>query len=84
MFSEVQEKKIKTFASICKLTNHCFNKCIEFPSNSPEKDLSTQEIKCLKSCTETTIKLREFFEQQLHQDYYSVKVKNQKILNEQT
>jgi hypothetical protein len=89
MFSDDQLKKISFFASITKITNECFKKCVEININkedtlSRDVNLSTNEVNCMKSCSNNYVKLRQFVEVQLLEDYESIKNKNRKILDDET
>ena len=82
MFSESQMKNIKILSSMTVITNKCFDKCINITEDSNK--LSREEIKCIQSCSESFLKLRNFIEKQLFEDYESILRKNKKILEEQT
>jgi hypothetical protein len=88
MFSDDQISKISYFASITKISNECFKKCVNFKIEEENfhlaKNLLENEITCLKSCTQSFIKLRKFVETQLFEDWDSIKRKNQKILDDET
>ncbi len=81
MFSENQMRNIKIFASMTKITNDCFDKCI---TNLDEKQLTLSETKCLQTCSDSYIKLRTFIQSQLFADYNSIVEKNKKIYDEKT
>jgi hypothetical protein len=92
MFSNDQMTKISFFATITKITNECFKKCVNLDQvdvkleNKEYKkaSLSFTETNCLKSCSISYVKLREFVEVQLFEDYESIKNKNRKILEDET
>jgi hypothetical protein len=90
MFSENQMKKIKYFASVTKIANECFKLCIDLNFDQlanrsmTENKLSTKEETCIKNCSEEYLKLREFIEVQLLNDYESIQNKNKKIMEDET
>lgn len=88
MFTGKQVEKIQFFASMTKITNECFVKCVEFNKDenisSLQTDLSPKEEDCIKSCAENYVKLREFVETQLFKDYEFIKNKNKKIFDEES
>jgi hypothetical protein len=89
MFSDDQMSKISYFASITKITNECFRKCVNFNFEegkdlNPNKSLSEKEVDCLKSCSQSFLKLRKFVETQLFEDWDSIKRKNKKIYDDET
>jgi hypothetical protein len=89
MFSDDQLKKISYFASITKITNGCFKKCVEIDINKKDNQsiklgLTTNEVNCIKSCSINYVKLRQFVEVQLLEDYESIKNKNRQILQDET
>jgi hypothetical protein len=95
MFSDAKVEKIKYFASICQITNDCYKKCIDLDVESETTNnleikkpkaaiLKQNEIKCLKLCSESYLKLRNFFDTQLLEDYKSIQNKNKKIFEEDT
>lgn len=89
MFSDDQLKKISYFACITKITNECFKKCVEIDiykkdNQSIKLGLTTNEINCIKSCSINYVKLRQFVEVQLLEDYESIKNKNRQILQDET
>lgn len=63
MFNENQQEKIKEFATLTKLTNHCFEMCVNLIDNNTtnikvnmiSSKLNLIEIKCLEKCSETYI-----------------------------
>lgn len=62
MFNENQQEKIKEFATLTKLTNHCFEMCVSLIDNDinvkvnmNSYKLNLIEIKCLEKCSETYI-----------------------------
>lgn len=81
MFSDDQLEKISFFASVTKITNECFKKCIKL---NDTVELSKNEISCLKNCSTSFIKLREFIEIQIFEDYESIKNKNKIIHDNET
>jgi len=90
MFSENQMKKIKYFASVTKIANECFKLCININldhlnnKTDPGNNLTIKEETCLKSCSEEYLKLRDFIEVQLLNDYESIQNKNKKIMEDET
>jgi hypothetical protein len=82
MFSEKQINSIKILSSMTIITNKCFEKCVNINEN--ENKLNNEEIKCLQKCSDSYLKLRNFIEKQLFQDYESILRKNKTILAEQT
>ena len=83
MFSNDQLTKISFFASMTKITNECFKKCININIEA-KPELSYKEKDCLKNCSLSYVKLREFVEVQLLEDYESIQRKNKKIHAEET
>lgn len=83
MFSDDKINKIQYFASMCRIANDCFSKCVEI-STEPNDKLSNKEIHCLKSCAESYIRLRDFIHTQMLNDFESVKRKNKRIFEEET
>jgi hypothetical protein len=81
MFTDIQMKNIKILSSMTVITNKCFDKCV---LNIEDYKLTKEEINCLQTCSESFLKLRNFIEQQLFEDYESIVRKNKKILEEQT
>jgi hypothetical protein len=81
MFSESQLKNIKILSSMTVITNSCFEKCVNVFS---ENKLTQNEVICLQTCADNYLKLRNFIEKQLFEDYESILRKNKKILEEQT
>ena len=88
MFSDDQMKKIAFFSSLTKVTNECFEKCVNFKIEEIDKNikcsLSKEESLCLNKCSTEYLKLREFVEDQLNEDWNSIKNKNKKILEDET
>lgn len=90
MFSENQMKKIKYFASVTKIANECFKLCINLNldhstnKTDPGKNLTIKEETCMKNCSEEYLKLRDFIEVQLLNDYESLQKKNKNIMEEET
>jgi hypothetical protein len=82
MFSESQMKNIKILSSMTVITNKCFEKCVHITEH--DNKLNKDEIKCIQTCSESFLKLRNFIEKQLFEDYESILRKNKKILEEQT
>jgi hypothetical protein len=82
MFTEGQMKNIKILSSMTIITNKCFDKCINITEDNNK--LTNSETKCLQTCSESYLKLRNFIEKQLFEDYESILRKNKKILEEQT
>ncbi len=74
-------KSIKILASMTRITNDCFEKCI---TTLDDKQLTQTEIKCLQSCSDSYLKLRTFIQSQMFQDYQSILDKNKKIYENQT
>ncbi len=88
MFSDDQMKKIKYFASVTKIANECFKFCVNFDNSSlstiKTHKLSLKEVSCLRNCSEEYLKLRDFIEIQLFNDYESIQNKNKKIMEDET
>jgi len=88
MFSDDQMKKIKYFASVTKIANECFKVCVSFDdsalSTQKSDKLSLTEVSCLRNCSEEYLKLRDFIEIQLFNDYESIQNKNKKIMEDET
>ncbi len=95
MFSGNQLDKIKYFASVTKITNECFKKCVNINDEkqlikknstgySLSPNLSKNEENCLKSCSINYVKLKEFVQSQIFEDYESIKNKNKRILQDET
>jgi hypothetical protein len=81
MFSENQMKSIKILASMTRITNDCFGKCV---TDLECKELSKTEIICLQTCSESFVKLRTFIQSQLFEDYESIIRKNKQIYDDKT
>ena len=89
MFNENQLQKIKVFATLTKINNECFKKCVFFEvldskENLLKNELSLKEKKCLKTCTESFLKMRDFVENQIFEDFESVSKKNKDIFDNQS
>jgi hypothetical protein len=94
MFTDDQMSKIAFFASLTKISNECFKKCINFKIDEKYSEnqfsygisniLSEKEISCLKNCSINFVKLREFVDVQLFEDWEFMTRKNQKIMDDET
>jgi hypothetical protein len=88
MFSESQQAKIKKFATVAKVTNECFNKCVNYDNNIPLNDdiksISKQESNCLKNCSFTYLELNNNIDNQLFKDLKAFNAKNKEILEKKT
>lgn len=93
MFSNDQVTKIKYFASVTKISNECFKLCTNFNDlidketelkSIKENKLSYIEETCLRNCADDYLKLREFVQAQLFNDYESLQDKNKKIMEDET
>ena len=80
MFSDDQLKSVKILASITKITNDCFIKCV----NVNNQQVTDEEKICIEKCSDSYIKLRKFIQSQLFEDYQSIIRKNKQIYNEKT
>jgi len=92
MFNENQIQKIKVFSTLTKINNDCFKKCVHFELKDEDNVnnvfynnvLTNKEILCIKNCSLTLVKLRDFIESQLFEDFESVNKKNQNIFDKST
>ena len=90
MFNENQLQKIKVFATLTKINNDCFKKCVHFEikkeiiKENLDSELTNREKICLKNCSLTLLKMRDFTESQLFQDFESVNKKNKNIFDNET
>lgn len=90
MFNENQLQKIKVFSTLTKINNDCFKKCVHFDKieniseNSLSTDLTDKEKSCVKNCSNTYLKMRDFVENQLFEDFDSVNKKNKNIFDNET
>jgi len=89
MFNEKQLEKIKVFSTLTKINNDCFKKCVHFDhlDNSIEilsSELSNKEKTCVKNCSITYLKMRDFVGNQIFQDFESVNKKNKNIFDNET
>jgi len=90
MFNENQLQKIKVFSTLTKINNECFRKCVHFDNieNVQEVNLSTElnytEKSCVKACSTSFLKMRDFIESQLFEDFESVNKKNKNIFDNET
>ncbi len=83
MFNDSQEKKIKQFASVTKLTNICFSKCFNSISDK-NSFLSKSEETCILKCVNSYLELNNNVLNQLMNDKQEVNVKNKNILENKT
>lgn len=92
MFNESQIQKIKIFSTLTKINNECFRKCIHYDGidakylneNKLSTELSDKEKSCLKNCSQAYLKMRDFIEAQLFQDFQSINDKNKNIFDNDT
>ncbi len=90
MFNENQLQKIKVFSTLTKINNDCFRKCVNFDKieNISEDRLSTDlsdiEKTCVKNCSKSYLKMRDFVQNQLYEDFGSVNKKNKNIFDNET
>ncbi len=82
MFNDDQENKIKIFASITKVTNLCFSKCII--SLAEDNKLTSKEKDCLRQCSNNYIELNHNIKNQLKIDKERIEEKNKYILENKT
>lgn len=59
MFNENQQEKIKEFATYTKLTNHCFDICVN--DSFQNEKISSIEKNCLEKCSESYIDMHSNF-----------------------
>lgn len=90
MFNENQLQKIKVFSTLTKINNDCFKKCVHFNYEDIKKDdsisaeLTNKEKTCVKNCSITYVKMRDFIESQLFEDFESMNKKNKNIFDNET
>lgn len=90
MFNENQLQKIKVFSTLTKINNDCFKKCVHF-DNIPdikEENMSTEltimERTCVKNCSISYLRMRDFIESQLFEDFETINKKNKNIFDNET
>jgi len=90
MFNENQLRKIKVFSTLTKINNDCFKKCVHFDikgeigEQNISSELTLKEKSCMRNCSLTYLKIRDFIESQLFEDFRSVDKKNKNIFDKET
>lgn len=91
MFNEDQEAKIKAFASVVKITNACFIKCIQYLPGAPQSGLpkqkiylSSNELICISNCADAYLELNNNVTNQLQKDLELGQERNKIIFETKT
>lgn len=91
MFNADQEAKIKIFASVVKITNSCFVKCINnlggIDQGTTQKQkvyLSSSELTCISNCADSYMELNNNVTNQLKNDSELIQQKNKNIFDTKT
>lgn len=82
MFNEDQQKKIRVFSTLTKLTNECFSRCIA--SRMDDSEITTDEKACLVNCTSGFMDLNANSFNQLSKDKQAVDEINRDIYDKKT
>ena len=82
MFSNSQQQKIEAFSTLTKLTNSCFELCINL--TNLENRISNHEINCVERCSLSFLELNYNVLNSLIQDNKETQIKNETILHNKT